>query len=110
MSLAQQIAKEVVKSTGNARDLKIGDRVLHTVSRIHGTVEEVAVVGSETVVSIRTLSGRRLSKLNRKEFVLSTGIHSGAPEPSKTEENFPVEVSFASEKISDESILDQLER
>ena len=105
MSLAQQIAKEVVKTTGNARNLGLGDQVLHTPSKIHGTVVEIATVGSETVVSIRTSTGRILSKLNRKEFVLDRFT----PTPHLDFDAVNSEPLAGIEgPISEESILDQL--
>ena len=121
MSLAQQIAKEVVKTTGNARNLELHDQVLHTPSRIRGTVVEIATVGSETVVSVRTSTGRILSKLNRKEFVLDknyVGAGLQRPETQTASQTFRgqeiMERRFEDAggtlegPISGESILDQL--
>jgi hypothetical protein len=121
MSLAQQIAKEVVKSTGNARPLEILDGVLHTPSKIRGTVIEVGTVGNEQIVSVRTHTNRILSKLNAKEFVLQKSyIGLMRPEPptaSETvlgqpimERRFEEAGGKLEGPISEESILDQLER
>ena len=121
MSLAQQIAKEVVKSTGNARALQIGDAVLHTVSKIRGTVIEIATVGNEAVVSVRTNTNRTLSKLNAKEFVLDKAyVGAGLPlaEPPTASQTFRgqeiMERRYEQDggtlagPVSGESILDQL--
>jgi len=70
MSIAQKVAGEVKAGTGNAADLKIGQRVTHRLSQICGYVEEVAQVGDQTLLSVRTTKGKFLTKLNRQEFEL----------------------------------------
>jgi hypothetical protein len=72
MSTAKQLAKEVRKAKGNALDLQIGNRVIHTLTGILGRVEEVCTYGDQTLVSVRTDKGRLLSKLARQEFQLAS--------------------------------------
>lgn len=70
MSVAQETAKQVEKGTGNKREPKLGDRVQHTLSGIRGTITELSTVDTETLISVTTMAGKVLTKLNRREFVL----------------------------------------
>jgi hypothetical protein len=106
MSITKQMAKDIKNSTGNALPLEIGNQVMHTVSKIRGQVVEVANVGGETVVTVRTTTGRLLTKLNRREFVLDSRVVA-----------FHAEILFAPYKesgaklegpISDRNILDEI--
>lgn len=108
MSTTKQVAKEIEKSTGNTRKLELGDQVLHTVSRIRGRVEEIAEVGSETVISVRTTTGRLLTKLNRREFVLDSRMVGGVTWDPTTPSPFEEPMPTLEGPISDGSILDEL--
>jgi len=77
MSVAKNTAKEIEKLAGNKIALKIGDRVSHRLTGLRGTVEEVATIGDQTLLSVRMppvlpgKEGNLLTKLNRQEFVLA---------------------------------------
>jgi hypothetical protein len=107
MSITKQMAKDIKNSTGNALPLEIGNQVMHTVSKIRGQVVEVANVGGETVVTVRTTTGRLLTKLNRREFVLDSRVtlreafH--GPESCYEESGAKLEGP-----ISDRNILDEI--
>jgi len=73
MTTAQQVAKQMEKSEGTRLALKTGDRVIHSVTGIRGTVTEVVTIGDQQLVSVRTVQGRLLVKLNRQEFKLTNG-------------------------------------
>lgn len=71
MSLTKQIAKQVAKEKCNTVELQLGDFVQHSISGITGVVTEISTMGDITLLSIQTMTGRRLTKLNRQEFVLA---------------------------------------
>jgi hypothetical protein len=108
MSITKQMEKEIKNSTGNALPLEIGNQVMHTVSKIRGQVVEVAKVGSETVVTIRTTTGRLLTKLNRREFVLDSRVAAYHRDEAILDAKYEEPGAKLEGPVSDGSILDEI--
>jgi len=71
MSTAKQTAKEIAKNSGNRIELKLNDRVIHRLTQLRGQVIDVATVGDQNMVIVKTVGGKILNRLNRQEFVLA---------------------------------------
>jgi hypothetical protein len=71
MKLAQDAVDRAISGKGVfARELVVGEQVVHTTSGVRGVLEGVEVSGGNVLLTIRTPTGQVLSKLARQEFRL----------------------------------------
>jgi hypothetical protein len=55
-------------------ELKIGDAVIHKLTKIGGRVEAIQYVDGRTKLDVRTPSGRLLRNLDRQEFFFTQRV------------------------------------
>ncbi len=115
------VGKEIREADGAKRDIKNGDKVVHVASGLVGIVEGIENLAGVVCLTVRTPK-RVLSKLNRLEFRLASGMSAYsadsaiaarlAPAPTWTgPEVVVVDAKVdCSGGISHESILDEIER
>jgi hypothetical protein len=71
MKLAQDAVDKAIGGKGVfARELVVGEQVMHTTSGVRGVLEGVEISGGNVLLTIRTPTGQVLSKLARQEFRL----------------------------------------
>lgn len=128
MKMAQNAVDKAIGGKGVfARELVVGEQVVHTTSGVRGVLEGVEISGGNVLLTIRTPSGQVLSKLARQEFRLCSDAPAisiarsvaptlgsrAAPEAanetkeSATEPEVDLKID-SSEGISAASILDEM--
>jgi hypothetical protein len=128
LKLAQNAVDKAIGGKGVfARELVVGEQVMHTTSGIRGVLEGVEICGGNVLLTIRTPTGQVLSKLARQEFRLCSdapanpvarpvaptlGSHAAPEAADETKESAAepkVDLKMdCSEVISSASILDEL--
>jgi len=128
MKLAQNAVDKAIGGKGVfARELVVGEQVVHTTSGLRGVLEGVEICGGNVLITIRTPTGQVLSKLARQEFRLCSDgpvvpiarsaapnlSSSAAPEGANETKESPAEPEVdlkidCTEGVSSASILDEL--
>jgi hypothetical protein len=91
--------------------LKVGDRLVHNMSQVHGRLEAIEFVGGRETLTVRTNANTLLRGLSRFEFSLCAGEKAYVTPAAKTPEvaQEPIESGLKGQ-ISGESLLDEITR